>query len=40
LTIADLAIAATIGPVLANMFGEEERKKYGILTTWYLNIAK
>ncbi len=40
LTIADLVIAVTVGPVLANMYGEEERKKYGPLTTWYLNIVK
>lgn len=39
LTIADLAIAATIGPVISNMYGEEERRKYSLISTWYHSIT-
>lgn len=35
ISLADLAVAATIGPVLANMYGEEERKKYSLINKWY-----
>ena len=40
LTIADLAIAATIAPVIANMYGEEERRKYSLISAWYHSITK
>lgn len=40
LSIADLAVASAVGPVLSLMFGENERKKYNLLVTWYLAIAK
>ncbi len=39
MTIADLAIAATVGPVLATLYGADERKKFSNLTAWFLQLA-
>jgi glutathione S-transferase len=40
LTIADLAVAATVAPILSQVYGENERKKYGTLSTWFESIAE
>lgn len=40
LSIADLAIAATIAPALVNLYGEDERKKFSILSNWFQSIAE
>lgn len=39
LTIADLALAATVSPLIVNLFNELERKKFTHIVNWFLGIA-
>jgi glutathione S-transferase len=39
LSIADLSIAAALNVVFSTLLGEEERKAYQNLTTWYLGLV-